>query len=55
MLLYFAHIGAPSHSHLFVVGVETPNGNDQAGLRADAAIMLGDLRLPAKLPRTGTR
>lgn len=53
--LYFAHIGPPSHSHLFMVGVETPNGNDLAGLRADAARMLAHLRLPNKLPPTGKR
>lgn len=53
--LYFAHIGTPSHSHLFVVGVETPDGNDLTGLRADAARMLAHLRLPAKLPRRGSR
>lgn len=53
--LYFAHIGPPSHSHLFMVGVETPNGNDQAGLRAEAAKMLAHLRLPSKLPPTGGR
>jgi hypothetical protein len=55
VLLYFAHIGPPSHSHLFMVGVETPNGKDQAQLRADAAKMLAHLRLPTRLPRTGTR
>jgi hypothetical protein len=53
--LYFAHIGTPSHSHLFVVGVETPHGNDLAPLRADASLMLANLRLPTKLPRTGRR
>jgi hypothetical protein len=53
--LYFAHIGPPSHSHLFMVGVETPNGNDLAGLRNDAAKMLAHLRLPSQFPRTGTR
>jgi hypothetical protein len=53
--LYFAHIGQPSHSHLFMVGVETPNGKDQAALRAAAATMLADLRLPTRLPRTGKR
>jgi len=53
--LYFAHIGTPSHSHLFMVGIETPNGDDEAGLRADAATMLAHLRLPTKLPRTGRR
>lgn len=53
--LYFAHIGRPSDSHLFVVGVDTPNGNDEDGLRAEAATMLAHLRLPTKLPRTGHR
>lgn len=53
--LYFAHIGTPAHSHLFMVGVETPNGNDLAGLRSDAARMLAHLRLPARLPATGSR
>jgi hypothetical protein len=46
--LYLAHVGPPSH--LFVVGVETPNGNDLAQLRSDAARVLAHLRLPAKLP-----
>jgi hypothetical protein len=46
--LYFAHIGPPSH--LFVVGVETPNGNGMAKVRAAAARMLAHLRLPARLP-----
>jgi hypothetical protein len=55
VLLYFARIGRPSHSHLFMVGVETPNGNDQARLRAEAATMLAQLRLPTNLPRTGRR
>jgi hypothetical protein len=53
--LYLAHIGSSSHSHLLMVGVETPNGNDQAGLRAEAAAMLAQLRLPTNLPRTGRR
>jgi hypothetical protein len=53
--LYLAHIGPPSHSHLFMVGVETPNGKDLAGLRADATKMLAHLRLPAKLPPRGKR
>jgi hypothetical protein len=53
--LYFAHIGPPSHSHLFMVGVETLNGKDLSGLRADAARMLAHLRLPAKLPPRGRR
>jgi hypothetical protein len=53
--LYFAHIGPPSHSHLLIVGVETPNGKDLTRLRADAARMLAHLRLPAKLPPRGER
>ena len=53
--LYLAHIGNPSHSHLLMVGVETPNGTDQAQLRVEAAAMLAHLRLPTKLPRTGKR
>lgn len=53
--LYLAHIGSPSHSHLFMVGIETPNGNDLTELRAEAAKMLAHLRLPAKLPRRGKR
>jgi hypothetical protein len=55
VLLYFAHIGAASASHLFVVGVETPNGKDRTRLRADAATMLAHLELPAELPPTGNR
>jgi hypothetical protein len=53
--LYFAHIGSPSHSHLLVVGVDTPNGNDLTGLRAEATTMLDHLRLPTKLPLRGQR
>jgi hypothetical protein len=53
--LYFAHIGSPSHSHLFMVGVETPNGKDLTRLRAEAARMLANLRLPTKLPLRGKR
>ncbi len=53
--LYFAQIGVPGRLHLFVVGVETPNGRDQTGLRADAAAMLARLHLPTELPRTGQR
>jgi hypothetical protein len=53
--LYFAHIGPPSHAHLFMVGVETPNGSDLTAMRADAANMLAHLRLPTRLPRTGKR
>lgn len=53
--LYFAHIGAPSHSHLFMVGVETPGGTDLPELRADAARMLARLRLPTHLPPRGQR
>jgi hypothetical protein len=53
--LYLAHIGPPSHSHLLMVGVETPNGKDLAGLRADATKMLAHLRLPANLPPRGKR
>jgi hypothetical protein len=53
--LYFAHIGPPSHSHLFVVGVDAPNRADEAGLRADADKMVAHLRLPTRLPRTGHR
>lgn len=46
--LYFAHIGPPSH--LFVVGVDTPNGNGFAQVSAAAATMLTHLRLPTRLP-----
>jgi hypothetical protein len=53
--LYLAHIGPPSHSHLFMVGVETPNGKDLPGLRADATKMLAHLRLPDNLPPRGKR
>lgn len=53
--LYLAHIGPPSHAHVFMVGVETPSGQDLAGLRAAAAKMLAQLRLPAKLPLRGKR
>jgi hypothetical protein len=53
--LYFARIGSPSHSHLFVVGLDTPGRNDLAGLQTDAAKMLAHLHLPAALPRTGKR
>jgi hypothetical protein len=53
--LYFAHIGSPSHSHLLIVGVDSPNRNDVAGLRADAAKMVAHLHLSTKLPRTGKR
>lgn len=53
--LYFAHIGTPSHSHLFMVGIETPKGHELTRLRTEAAKMLAHLRLPTKLPRTGRR
>lgn len=53
--LYFAHIGRPSHAHLLMVGVETPNGKDTTRLRAEAETMLAHLRLPAGLPRRGQR
>jgi Tol biopolymer transport system component len=54
--LYFAHIGSPSHSHLLVVGVDDQEGGaDMAALRADAATMVANLRLPSRLPPTGER
>jgi len=46
--LYFAQIGPPSH--LFVVGVDTPDRNAFATLTASATRILADLRLPPKLP-----
>jgi hypothetical protein len=53
--LYLARIGRPAHSHLFMVGVETPNRTDMARLRADATEMLRHLQLPTKLPPRGKR
>jgi hypothetical protein len=45
---YFAAIGPPSH--LFTVGVETPNRKGFAKVNAEAVTLLAHMHLPPKLP-----